>query len=346
MSNMETKDIKSLLQNHLSDGLVIVVGSGLSCAEGMPGMGDLANHIIKVAADNSTLSGSNNWATITESIKNKGLEAAFLEHQLSQEMEQSIMAITANFLISSETKIIEEVVAGKKTLRFSRLIPHLLKPNTGIPIITPNYDRLVEVACEQGGLGVDTMFCGGYIGELNEKESRFSLCREAKKISQNIYLKYREHARVYKPHGSFDWYQKDSKPLRYLGNLELPRLIITPGVNKFRNGYESPFDKHREKANRSIESASRFLIIGYGFNDDHLETQLKPAIKSGKPTVLLTQKISDNAENLIKESPSFAAFEQASNGEGTRFLSKECDIVLPESNFWDLNNYINEVLEP
>ena len=309
-------------------------------------MEKLADHIIQMASGDAVLSGSTDWPTIIESIKNKGLEAAFLEHQLSQEMEQRIMTITANFLISHETRIIEEVVSGQRTLRFSKLIPHLLKPNTGIPIITPNYDRLVEVACEEAGLGVNTMFCGSYIGKLNESESRFSLCKEAKIVAKSVQLKLREHACIYKPHGSFDWYHKEGNPLRYFGSLQLPRLIITPGVNKFRNGYESPFDRHREKANQSIDRASRFLIIGYGFNDDHLETRLKTAIKSGKPTILLTQEISKNARNLINESPSFSAFEQSQDRNGTRFLAKDHDIVLPENNFWDLNSYINEVLEP
>ncbi|MGE8637989.1 MAG: hypothetical protein ACN6PR_05065 [Achromobacter sp.] len=37
--------IKKHLQENLSDGLVTIVGSGLSCAEGLPGMGELPNHL-------------------------------------------------------------------------------------------------------------------------------------------------------------------------------------------------------------------------------------------------------------------------------------------------------------
>ncbi len=343
---MELNEIKSLLQNHLSDGLVIIVGSGLSCAEGMPGMGKLANHIIDKASEHTTLSSNENWSNIANSIQTNGLEAAFLEHQLSQDMEQSIIQITADYLIPYETEILKEVFGGTRKLRFTKLIQHLLKPNAGIPIITPNYDRLIEIACEESELGVTTMFCGGYMGRLNERESIYSLCREVKTIRKTAQLIYGAHARVYKPHGSFDWYNKNGEPVRYMGDLPLPRLIITPGVNKYRNGYESPFDKHREKANEAIDNASRYLIIGYGFNDDHLEIKLKRAISSGKQTVLLTQKISDSAVKLISQSPSFFAFEEAVGSTGTRLLSKELDINLPGCNFWDLNGYIDEVLTP
>ena len=46
--------------------------------------------------------------------------------------------------------------------------------------------------------------------------------------------------------------------------------MITPGVNKYRAGYNSPFDKHRDLANDYIKNAGRLLVVGYGFNDAHL----------------------------------------------------------------------------
>src|SRR5690606_14272540 len=116
-------------------------------------------------------------------------------------------------------------------------------------------------------------------GSLNEMESQLSFLREVKLIGKLVHYRYRDRVKLFKPHGSFDWFLGDSSPIRYCGELALPRHIITPGSNKFRNGYESPFDKHRERANESIDHASRFLIIGYGFNDDHLETHLKPKLR-------------------------------------------------------------------
>ena len=43
---MELDALKKRLQEHLTDGLVTIVGSGLSIAEGIPGMGELASHLL------------------------------------------------------------------------------------------------------------------------------------------------------------------------------------------------------------------------------------------------------------------------------------------------------------
>ena len=40
---MDYSALITFVQRHFTDGLVLVVGSGLSAAEGIPGMGDLAN---------------------------------------------------------------------------------------------------------------------------------------------------------------------------------------------------------------------------------------------------------------------------------------------------------------
>ncbi len=42
---MELADVKRFCQDHFSDGLVTIVGSGLSVAEGISGMGALAKHL-------------------------------------------------------------------------------------------------------------------------------------------------------------------------------------------------------------------------------------------------------------------------------------------------------------
>lgn len=137
-------------------------------------------------------------------------------------------------------------------------------------------------------------------------------------------------------------------PVRYAGDLMLPRLIITPGLSKFRNGYDSPFDRHRERANGAVDRASRFLVLGYGFNDDHLETHLTPRIKSGIPTLMLTHRLSKNALKLARENAKVIAIQQGCSGgqDGSSIFVNMTEIFVPNLALWDLDVFISQVLEP
>lgn len=345
---MELHDLKLLLQKHLTDGLVTIVGSGLSCAEGLPGMGELAYHLDATVTGGLAAADVDRWNATSPLLPVKGLEAALLEMPPTPGLEAAIVARTAEMIAARERQIVGEVFARTRTLRFTRLVRQLLKPQTGLPVVTTNYDRLVEIAVEEAGLGVDTLFVGHFAGELNEQESRLSFCREVTLKAGRAQYRYRPRANVFKPHGSLDWYHRDGKPVRYAADLDLPRLIITPGLNKFRNGYESPFDRHRERANLAIDRASRFLVIGYGFNDDHLETHLTPRIRNGIPTLLLTYGLSDNAVKLVAECSNVIAIQRAERGgaSGSDVFVAGTEIFYPGLDLWDLGPFVSEVLEP
>lgn len=347
---MELHELKLTLQKHLTDGLVTVVGSGLSCAEGLPGMRQLASHLDEMLATSLTATDAEKWKAISPLLPEKGLEAALLAVPPTPGLETAIIAHTTKLIEAHERQIIAEVFSRKRVLRFTRLVKHLLEPQTGLPVITTNYDRLIEVATEEAGLGVDNLFVGKFAGALNETESRLSFCRHVtlRRTKQRAQLLYRPRATIFKPHGSLDWYHRDGKPVCYSGDLDLSRLIITPGLNKYRNGYESPFDLHLSRANSAIDSASRFLIIGYGFNDDHLETHLTPRIRSGVPTLLLTHGLSENARRLVADCPNVIAIQQtnAAGAKGSGVIYAGDEFFFPDISIWDLEEFVTEVLEP
>lgn len=346
---MNLDSVKTRLQQHLSDGLVIVVGSGLSCAEGLPGMGELADHLRATIGPGLVGDDASTWAVISPLIVSKGLEAALIEKAPTPALESAIVAATAALISERERTVVTDIFAGRKKLRLTRLIAHVIKPSTGLPIVTTNYDRLVEIAVEEAGIGADTMFSGRFAGTLNERESRLSFCRNVTLKKRNVAYHYQPRALVCKPHGSLDWYLRDGKPVCYAGDLPCAsRLIITPGYNKFRNGYESPFDSHRSRANNAIDQASRFLILGYGFNDDHLETHLSPAIRGGKPTLMLTHTLSPFAEALAVGHANVIALDHAhqDSTDGTRLIIDKSQFFYPGLTIWDIHSFITEVLEP
>ncbi|MDR2164229.1 MAG: SIR2 family protein [Zoogloeaceae bacterium] len=341
--------IKKHLQEHLSDGLVTIVGSGLSCAEGLPGMGELANYLSAELGPGLSVPDMALWEEIKELLATTGLEAALLAKAPTATLETAISATTGMLIANRERQVVSDVFNGKRKLRLTRLLAHLLKPSTGLTIVTTNYDRLVEIAVEEVGIGADTMFVGRFAASLNERESKLSFCRNVTYKKPNVTYHYRPRALICKPHGSLDWYLRDGRPVAYAGELhDAPRLIITPGQNKFRNGYESPFDLHRSKANDAIDRASRFLILGYGFNDDHLETHLAPAIKSGKPTLMLAHTLTPNAINFAMAHSNVTALESCADAGivGTRLTINKMQKFIPNLEIWDVHQFIDEVLEP
>jgi hypothetical protein len=202
---LDIHELKLLLQQHLTDGLVTVVGSGLSCAEGLPGMGELAAHLDATVTTDLAAAEIDRWNAISPLLPTKGLEAALLEVPPTTGLEIAIVARTAELIAMRERQIVAEVFSRTRTLRFTGLVKHLLKPHTGLPVVTTNYDRLVEVAVEEASLGVDTLFVGHFAGELNEQESRLSFCREVTLKAGRAQYRYRPRANIFKPHGSLDW---------------------------------------------------------------------------------------------------------------------------------------------
>ncbi len=314
-------------------------------------MGALADYLQETIEADLSMDDKDRWADVWPLIKANGLEAALLVKPPTPTLEAAIVTRTTELIARRERDIVAEVFAKTRTLRFTRLLKHLLKPETGVPVVTTNYDRLLEIAAEEAGLGVDTLFVGQFAGHLNEKESRFSFCRDASIERKNIiHFRYQQQENViFKPHGSLDWYYREGKPVRYAGELPLPRLIITPGLNKFRNGYESPFDRHRERANRAIDNASRFLVLGYGFNDDPPRNASEAADQgSGIPSLLLTHTLSDNALKLARDHANVIAIQHGSDKgkDGSWVFVGTMEHFVPDLAIWDLDAFVSRSLEP
>ncbi len=343
---MELADVKRFCQDHFSDGLVTIVGSGLSVAEGISGMGALAEHLLKHVPIRIDSDSAANWNEISKALSSGiDLESALLSHAPTEQVEKAIVALTADLILTDEAKVLSEVLNSGRCLRFSKLLKHMLKPSSGIPIITTNYDRLIEVAIECAGLGIDSLFTGHHIARHDPLGSRHSLCRSVERRGRSVVREFCEHAVVLKPHGSLDWFRKETEPVRCTFPIDAPRLIITPGATKFRGGYNQPFDAHRERANKEIDNAQRFLIIGYGFNDEHLQTHLENQLSRGKPALLITYELTGKSLDFIIQYPSLTAIIAERESVGARVHHRGKSWSFPGVKLWDLGTFVTEVFE-
>ena len=91
---MELNTLKKQLQEHLGDGLVLIVGSGLSCAEGVPGMAALGHHLVTHIPASLSPDDTKLWEDIHPLIEKDGLEAALLKYAPSASLEAAIVQST------------------------------------------------------------------------------------------------------------------------------------------------------------------------------------------------------------------------------------------------------------
>jgi hypothetical protein len=340
---MDLDAVTRFVQEHFTDGLVVAIGSGLSAAEGLPGMPQLAAHL-SASVSSLPASDASLWKAIESEIVASGLEAALLKHAPTESLEAWIVGKTCDLLLPKEKEILANVIAGKQVLRLTTLLLKVLKPTNGLPIVTPNYDRLIEVACEMAGFHVDTTAVGHYAGAFDYARSCMGSCRGVVSRGRTMALDHYPRAIVLKPHGSLDWFRHGSVGRRCSIDIDAERLIINPGLNKFKAGYNAPFDKHRELANNYINQAARLLIVGYGFNDDHLQTHLETRIREGTPTLVLTRTPSPKTQELAMQSPRCICLARPSANPGITVLSKQGTFELAGPDYWDIAVLTNELL--
>ena len=340
--------LKKQLQALFTDNLVTIIGSGLSCAEGLPSMGALATELCAKIPSMITAGDQPIWSAIKVYLDaGDGLELALHKAAANDAVEDAILSVTADFVLTKELAAIEACLNAGRKLKLSSLLPHLSAANPRVAsIITTNYDRLIEFAAERAGWGVDTMMVGRYWGIYNPEASDKSFVQGVINGPKTPRLHYRNRVRLFKPHGSLDWYSSNGSVVASVMPLTGPRLIITPGVGKYRKGYHQPFDAHREQGNAAIDNASAVLCIGYGFNDDHLQTHLLARLSAGTRGLLLTWELSANAQEALKQSPNLIALSCYADkaSPGTVVTTAAGSNLIPDVNWWDVEEFVKGVL--
>lgn len=344
--SLQISEIKKKLQEHLQEGLLVVVGTGLSIAEGIPGMKDLAQHLKKEIPNKLKINDAG-WNQVVVNLDaGKDIESAMSDITLLSSTVDAIIRETANIVLAEELKVFQRVICENHVLPFTVFIKHLLKAGKKFHLITPNYDRLVELATEAAGIGVDSRFFGYLHGQVNPRKSADSH-RESYISGRNKDFRTLPCLCVYKPHGSIDWYEVDGKIIRSPINIDKVPIIITPGISKYRESFRWAFDDQRVAGNHAVMKATRFLFIGYGFNDDHLEQYLCPSLQLTKPTVIITKELTDNAKKLISNSHSadiITLTACSANDLRTRIANSSGEELLVDEELWNLNGFIKGVI--
>lgn len=341
---MELDEVKRTIQDFFQENTVTIVGSGLSLAEGIPGMFALATELlVKIP---TLLSESNDfdvWSKIADDLSSGvGLEQALHNTKPTPTIEEKIRTTTAQYVGKAEREVLYEIVCNKKELRFSKYLRRFNIRNNGLVVITTNYDRLIEYACEVSNIRVDNLFVGKFFARFEPEQSKYMFCKGMAKRSGKNVAEFSPRVTVLKPHGCLSWHMVDGIPYSIPQSFFDDSLIITPGINKYKEGYNMPFDTHRAKANTAIDNAQRYIIIGYGFGDDHLETHLVRQLQNGKPALILTHSLSAKTMQLIRCCKNITAI-CCKNVTDSAVVNQSGETIFSNLNLWDLNEMLKEV---
>lgn len=287
---MDKEQIYERIQKQLSMVPLMLIGTGGSMPYGIPGMKALADRLIEsLSAKYSHLG---DWHVFEDKlVRGMDLENALVDIHFSDEVIVDIVEATWQLVCDKDIELMKSWDIHKNGLPLGKIIRRFYQADPRcVNIITTNYDRVIEYACDQMGLPVNTLFRGEYFKRY---------------CDENIQRK--NIVNVLKVHGSLDWYFKDGKqvvaiPLQESIPLDFQPAIVTPGTSKYENVLKSPFRDILHEADTLIMQATGYLCIGYGFNDNQIQTKLIEMCRLGKPITIWTKWLSDAAINLIKSS--------------------------------------------
>lgn len=305
-----------IVQGFLKNPPLIVWGSGATVSFGIPSMGALNERLKKEISDFDT--------------ENDNLEIELGKEKYQEKMPE-IKNVIWNAINEADKLVLERLTNnqisdfhGIKLLidKFTEVHPQVLN------IVTTNYDRVLEYAMSYH----DVMFTDGFNGKI------LSTFNENLFKSKNI-------VNLIKVHGSLNWFNIDGE-IRYVTSCleKYTPQIIAPGKSKYKEAYNSPYRELIQKADNFIKTTSSFLVVGFGFNDEHLTPRIKTQIKKGVPLVLITKKITESTMAELRGAEKYILFEEksasltnviykSSNSE------KEQSSIL-EGNFWQLSNFM------
>lgn len=345
---MDVDSVKKHLQEFFAQNPIVLIGSGLSLGEGISGMWQLSQHlneqIPKLVSDDLL----DEWKVIEDKIgKGIGFEDAMASLNQDSELIGHIVSETAKLIENEEKDIFKLVILDNKQLSLSPLLKHLLFNQNELVIVTPNYDRLIELACESAGIDIITGFNSYYCGvhDPDNEKNKIRMIDQKRNVRGGVGVRVslKKHVKIFKPHGSLDWYEVKGNVIRTQTEIDARRLIITPGTSKFKVGYQQPFDYHRESANKSIQKAKAILIIGYGFNDEQLEVHLIKKLHEGIPTLVITKDLTPNAIRICNGLDNVTSVSVGENDDQTKVRINGIE-TNHNTKWWSLAEFIEGVL--
>lgn len=326
---------------------IVILGSGPSCAAGIPGMETLAECLLEKLVNNS----SDKWKAISDNLrKNVDLETSLNKTPPDEKLIKEVIRIVGGFIYEKDKDVRERYLNGQMKIPVEQLINYYRSEI--LTIITPNYDCIVEYCCDELKIHCNTGFTGYFRKTLNFEKAE----RETEYVDKTVIVRGKRrriekttpHVELFKVHGSIDWYDFNNSTVSDIfliesGKYEDKRLIIIPGDRKYFEAFHEPYRELIQKADNAIRSGRSFLMIGYGFNDDHIQEILVKRLKEDeKPGIIITKKLSEKAKELLSGCPNLWGIIQKNSS--TVIRNKDTEYEIRDIELWRIDEFVRDVL--
>lgn len=287
---------------------LLLVGTGASVAmDAALGMPALKDHLLATIPEDT-----DGWMPVAKKLRRGiDLETALTGISLNECLQNKIARCTAAFVTQKDAALRDDVLTSKKTWVGEPLLQQLMRglPPTWprLPIVTPNYDMLIEYTCSKANIPYITGYHGGIIRRQDWSMARERLYRLN---SVTIGGKRRDtitpirSVELMKVHGSINMFKNKDNEL-FENDMWVNKcpdnctpMIAPPGDTKSQEAltFHGPLFG---EAFQAIDKATAFFVIGYGFRDDHIHQRIKERARYHEcPLIVLTLDPSKELDRL------------------------------------------------
>jgi hypothetical protein len=323
---------------------VLVLGSGASADYGYPLMGPLGTHLMETMAPASKNEAE--WNLIIGKLRQGvDLETALAETRCSDGLINDIVAATWKYVSTFDLEFYRKLTEDNEIFPLSQLLKWLDTARRRIDIVTTNYDRVIEYACDAARI---TWLDGTGFGYFRQgMRTMDTIVRDDPKGPPLVV------ARIWKVHGSLDWFSGEAdsaftaRSLRSTIPAKSRPLIVTPGQAKYERAFEDPFRTTLAGADTVLKDANSFLCVGYGFNDKHVHAKLLEKAKDPQSRfIVAARSLTTNAKHFLLRGAckNFIAIEgAASQCQSLIWQSNMDDPITVPGNLWSVSGLLATV---
>jgi len=313
--------------------LVILTGLGTSMCvmDGnnppKPKAPTMSNLWMRVSDKYNSNTKKKNWEKLLNSVKHpsgsqnieellsecKIAEAFFSDNELTKirsfiDLAEKEIREAVNFLDNSDSLAVHNV--------FLQRIARRSAGKGRAKIFTTNYDLCFERAAKDGRFVVIDGFSPTLPPTFDPVYFSYDIVRRGNDSDASAFIPNVFH--LYKLHGSIEWERRGSD-IEKKYNTDKP-LLIYPRSSKYEQAFSQPYFEMMSALQSALrEPNTGLLVIGFGFNDNHISEPVLSAIRSNLGLkVVIVDPFLINVNDLDNNGKT----EQPGNATKNPFLNK------------------------